>query len=280
MPYVQAGEVRLHYVEKGSGPEPLVFVHGFTSSQRNWEEIHPYLPDRWHSFFLDLRGAGESDKPASGYGPAVYARDIDLATRALGLDTFTLVGHSMGGLTAMQFAVTYPQRLRRLVLVAPAPSNGLQVDPAMLQQQLATRGDRALRRQMARALAVRPVSDAVVDRRIDDDLKWPETAYVEAWQAMVDIRLGEALRAVTTPTLMVAGDRDFLRAANLEDAQRIPNCALQVFYRVGHEIAADVPEQFVALVDEFITHGAAAMTWEELRATMARMRAEAARTGS
>ncbi|MBI2761883.1 MAG: alpha/beta fold hydrolase, partial [Chloroflexi bacterium] len=76
MPFVQAGDVRLHYVERGSGPEPLVFVHGFTSSSRAWEEIHDLLPDRYRAIFIDLRGAGASDKPAGAYGPAVYVNDI------------------------------------------------------------------------------------------------------------------------------------------------------------------------------------------------------------
>ncbi len=91
MPFVQAGDIRLHYVERGSGPEPVVFIHGYTGSSRNWQEALERLPERFHAYALDLRGAGESDKPASGYSPRIYADDINLATKALGLNTFTLV---------------------------------------------------------------------------------------------------------------------------------------------------------------------------------------------
>jgi pimeloyl-ACP methyl ester carboxylesterase len=267
MPFVQAGEVRLHYVEHGSGPEPLVFVHGYTGSSRNWEELYTRIPDGYRAICIDLRGAGESDKPASGYGPAIYARDIDAATRALGLDTFTLIGHSMGGVTAMQFAVSYRERLRKLVLVAPAPSGGITfIDPSMREQSKAMRANREARLKLAHAMEARPMTDEAILRRIEDDLKWPEAAYDEAWQAMVDIRLSDEIARLDVPTLMVAGDRDGLRAANLADAQRIPNCALHVFYRVGHEVAADVPDEFMALLDDFIRHGVApAVSWEQRR---------------
>lgn len=273
MPFVQAGDVRLHYIEHGAGGEPLVFIHGYTSSTNNWIETLPRLPDRYHAHAFDLRGAGESDKPAGGYGPPIYAEDIHRATRALGLDTFTLIGHSMGGLTGMQFAVRYPERLRKLILVAPAPSNGLVMDPSLRTQAKAIRANRDLRRQFARKFMVRPLTDDFIELSIDDDLKWPEAAYDEAWQAMVEIRLAEEIARIHVPTLMVVGDRDLLRAANLEDAQRIPNCALQVFYRVGHLIPFDVPDQFVALLDDFIQHGAAPLfslthRWEALETLM------------
>lgn len=258
VPYVQAGDVRLHYVEHGSGPEPLVFIHGYTSSTNNWIETLPRLPDRYRAYAFDLRGAGESDGPASGYGPAIYAEDIHLATKALGLDTFTCIGHSMGGLTGMQFAVSHPERLRKLVLVAPAPSGGLASDPELRVQMKAMRGDRdAMRAFWENGVTVRPLGEDFLRMAVDDDLKWPEAAWEEAWQAMVNIRLSEAITRIETPTLMVAGDRDFLRTFNLEDAARIPNCALQVFYRAGHLVPFDVPDAFVALLDDFIQHGVA-----------------------
>jgi pimeloyl-ACP methyl ester carboxylesterase len=167
----------------------------------------------------------------------------------------------MGGVTGMQFAVSHPERLRKLVLVAPAPSGGLSSDPELRQQMKAMRGNRDAMRQFWQVMMVRPengvYSDALIDLAIDDDLKWSETAYDGAWQAMAELRLAEAITHLQVPTLMVVGDRDFLREANLEDAARIPDCALQVFYRAGHLIPFDVPDAFVTLLDDFLQHGAA-----------------------
>ena len=263
MPSVHAGDVRLNYEQHGSGPEQLVFIHGWTSSLRNWAEIVPLLPARYTATLFDLRGAGGSDKPDTGYSPKVYAADIDEATRALGIDTFTLIGHSMGGLTAMQFAVDFPARLRSLVLVAPAPSEGLQGDPVYMDRMRGMRGNREVRRKMAHAFAPRPLPAETVERRIDDDLLWPEAAWLEAWNGMREIRLGDALGRLTVPTLMIAGDRDMLLPFNVADAARIPNCGLQVFYRAGHDIQGDVPEQFVAVLDDFVQNGVSTVTPED-----------------
>jgi pimeloyl-ACP methyl ester carboxylesterase len=93
-------------------------------------------------------------------------------------------------------------------------------------------------------------------------------------RAMSELRLGDAIAGIQVPTLMMVGDRDFLRAANLADAARIPNCGLQVFYRVGHEIAHDVPDEFVAVLDDFVQHGVAAA--DSLAARAEAMRALAA----
>jgi pimeloyl-ACP methyl ester carboxylesterase len=267
MPFVQAGPVRLHYVEHGSGDEPIVFIHGYTGSLRDWEETLARLPAGSRAFAFDLRGAGESDRPGHGYTIPQYAEDIDLATRQLGLDTFTLVGHSMGGGTAMQFAVTRPERLRRLVLVAPISSNGTRpVAPEIRARMKAARRDKELARRMARAFMVRPRTDEQIERGIESNLKWEDDAYDEAAESMLALRLGDQVAALTVPTLIVAGDRDVLRAANLEDAQRIPNCALHVFYRVGHMIQQDVADEFVAVLTDFIEHGVAAPFTVEDRA--------------
>ncbi|HEX5007469.1 MAG TPA: alpha/beta fold hydrolase, partial [Hyphomonadaceae bacterium] len=67
MPYVQADDVRLNYVEQGSGDEPVVFIHGYTGSLRDWEETFARLPSSIRAIAIDLRGAGESDRPGNGY---------------------------------------------------------------------------------------------------------------------------------------------------------------------------------------------------------------------
>jgi branched-chain amino acid transport system permease protein len=257
MPSIQAGDVRLNYVEQGSGDEPVVFIHGYTGSLRDWEETFARLPANIRAIAIDLRGAGESDRPGHGYTIPQYAEDIDRATRELGLDTFTLVGHSMGGGTAMQFAVTHPERLRRLVLVAPISSNGTRAINAEFRAQMkALRQNKELARQMAKAFMVRPRTDEQIERGIESNLKWQDDAYDSAAESMQSLRIGDQVAALSMPTLMVVGDRDILRADNLEDAQRIPNCALQVFYRTGHMIQQDVADEFVATLLDFIANGA------------------------
>lgn len=258
MPHVQAGDVRLHYVEHSTGDEPIVFIHGYTGSARGWQETLPRLAPRFHAYAFDLRGAGESDRPEGGYDLPTYVEDIHQATRALGIETFTLVGHSMGGGTALLFALTYPERLRSLILVAPVGADGVpEVDEGIRTQMKALRQNKEIARTMAKAFMTRPLADALIELNIEDGLLWTDEAMDGAYASMRALNLGDRLAELSTPTLMVVGDRDFLRADNLRDAQRIPNCALKVYYRVGHLIPFDVPDEFAALIDDFIEHGIA-----------------------
>lgn len=256
MPYVQAGLVRLHYAQHGDGDEPLVFIHGYTSSHKNWSDTLERLPSRFTSYAIDLRGAGDSDRPGDGYTIPQFAEDIHLATRELGLDTFTLIGHSMGGGTGMRFAANYPERLRKLILVAPVPSDGIQIgDPSWRAKFNALRKNTEMSLAVARQFQTRETPDAEMLRRIEDNQKWQDDAYFSAAESMASLRLADAMSRLTVPTLMVVGDRDGLRPANLADAQRIPNCALHVFYRVGHEVPYDAGQGFTDLIADFVEHG-------------------------
>src|SRR5215470_18322445 len=125
--FVQAGTVKLQYFEHGTGPEPLVLVHGYQSSGRIWRLVQEALDQtRFRSMALSNRGAGDSERTAaeSDYTVESFAGDLFAAMQALGLRDFTLVGHSMGGATVTQFALDHPALVQALVLLNPAPLAG------------------------------------------------------------------------------------------------------------------------------------------------------------
>jgi non-heme chloroperoxidase len=273
MPRVKTNDTELYYQEVGTGPEPLVLVHGWVSSHRFWVETMPRLPpERYHMYAFDLRGAGQSDRPVSGYSPEQYADDIGAAMTALGAETFHLVGHSMGGLIGMQFALRHPRRLRKLALIAPAPSGGLPT-PELLLPFMAACRDAARYRTVARLMtSERPIPEHLLETIVEDATTCSEGHVEESWRTMRDTNISDRLQEISAPTLMVAGDRDLLRPFNLEDAARIPNCALQVFYRNGHLIPYSTPDAFANLLDEFLENGTAPpVTVEEWAAQLQSM---------
>jgi pimeloyl-ACP methyl ester carboxylesterase len=259
MPRVKANDTELYYQEAGTGPEPLVLVHDWVSSSRIWVETMPRLPlKRYHIHAFDLRGAGQSERPVSGYSPEQYADDIAAAMTALRVETFSFVGHSMGGLTGMQFALRHPRRLRKLALVAPAPSGGLPT-PELLLPFMAACRDAARYRTLARLMTSdHPMSEHLLDMIVEDATTCSEGHVEESWRGMRDTSISDRLPEISAPTLMLVGDRDLLRPFNLDDAARIPNCALQVFYRAGHLIPYSVPQAFTNVLVEFLEHGTAA----------------------
>jgi pimeloyl-ACP methyl ester carboxylesterase len=100
----------------GRGPA-VVCVHGLTANHTSWAPLAEALAPEFRVVAYDLRGRGESDKPAAGYGLEPHARDLVALLDSLGLRRAVLVGHSLGAHVALRFAATRPERVRRLVLI-------------------------------------------------------------------------------------------------------------------------------------------------------------------
>lgn len=131
------GELRLHhrvvhgyrraYRMAGEGPA-LVLIHGIGDSSDTWGELIPDLA-RTHTVIApDLLGHGASDKPRADYSVAAYANGVRDLLTTLDIESATLVGHSLGGGVAMQFAYQFPERTERLILVSAGGVGG-EVNP-------------------------------------------------------------------------------------------------------------------------------------------------------
>src|ERR1700680_529459 len=115
-----AGEIQLHYQQFGEGPD-IVMVHGITGNLAIWHlEIVPDLMSAYRITTYDLRGHGYSEVPPSGYTTADHAADLKNLLGALGIQRAHVIRHSFGADISFHFAVLFPERLDRLVLVEPA----------------------------------------------------------------------------------------------------------------------------------------------------------------
>ncbi len=264
MPYAQLSRVRMHYYEYGdraAATELVVFVHGFQASGRIWQLVQEQLPPGYFSIAVNNRGAGETDAPPdeADFGCQPFADDVyELATQ-LGLANFTLVGHSMGGPTVMQFAVDHPEMLKALVLIDPAgpdgtvPSGGIdaQIDQRMAarerQRQAGTAGDGILT----------PGAGASEFQRLlaADMAAAPERRLRGSMRSMATIKIGERVGALKLPILMLGGDADQLIPLHrmLETFAKLPKgSALHVWHGIGHSPNVEIPEQTAAVIRQFI----------------------------
>jgi N-formylmaleamate deformylase len=110
------------------GAPPLALLHGIGSRAESWWPVLDPLAERFHLYALDLRGHGTSHKPAAGYLIEDYAADLDAALDALDLDRPFVLGHSLGALTTLAWAVDHPQRAARIVVEDPP----LRTEPEVL----------------------------------------------------------------------------------------------------------------------------------------------------
>lgn len=120
--------IDLHYEIQGTG-KAIALIHSGGADLRDWQFIAPQLAKKYQVITFDGRGAGQSPPPME---PANYVEDLTRLLDHIGINKAALVGHSIGGQIATDFALTYPQRVSELVLVAPGLS-GNRFSPEMEQ---------------------------------------------------------------------------------------------------------------------------------------------------
>jgi pimeloyl-ACP methyl ester carboxylesterase len=113
--------IRLHYVADGEGP-PVILLHGWPQTWYAWRKLLPVLARRYTVIAPDLRGYGDSDKPAAGYDKRTMAADIHELVRALGYSRVRLVGHDRGARVAHRYALDFEDEVERLVLLDIIPT--------------------------------------------------------------------------------------------------------------------------------------------------------------
>ena len=264
MATAKLSEVTLEYFERGSGPETVVFVHGFSASARIWHAAQKALPeDRYRTIAVNNRGAGGSDAPPeeSDFAITKFASDLHALVAQLGLKDFTLVGHSMGGLTAMQFAVDHPGFAKALLLLDPAAPDGPDLPDEKIEKLIdaGTEARRAAaeRGEEPRGLDADPSRfDPEQFRLLMADVKAaPERRLRGSMRAMMKSRIGERVATLPMPILLAAGDRDAVipLAGMLDTWRKLPKgSGLHVWHDAGHSPNVDRPAEFVALLRHFI----------------------------
>lgn len=264
MALAQLSEVRLEYFEQGHGPEVVVLVHGYQASARVWHEVQRALPaHRYRSIAVNNRGAGGSDAPPreDDFTIGRFASDLHELVVRIGLRDFTLVGHSMGGVTAMQFAVDHPGLPKRLVLLDPAGPDGPELSDTQLERLLDERSA-ARREAIGQGNAVRGLDadPAAFDPEqmrmlLAEVAAAPERRLRGSLRSMLRSRLGERVGRLPMPVLLAAGDRDAVipLAAMLDTWRKLPpGSGLHVWHGAGHSPNIDRPAEFVELLQRFI----------------------------
>jgi haloacetate dehalogenase len=118
---ILANGIRQHFLEAGTGA-PVVLLHGFPETGFAWRFQIPELARRYRVIAPDLRGYGETDKPACGYDKRNMAKDVRELMAALGIEKIALVGHDRGARVATRFAKDYPDAVDRLVVMDNVPT--------------------------------------------------------------------------------------------------------------------------------------------------------------
>jgi pimeloyl-ACP methyl ester carboxylesterase len=248
--------INLHWTSVGSGPQTLIFIHGWTCDDTSWSAQVPVLSKKYRVLTIDLPGHGKSGMPRDGaFSMDLFARAVEAVRAEAKADTLVLVGHSMGTPAIRQYARLYPQRVAALVLVdgvmllgAPRPG----APPGALPQpdQMRGPGGPKARETMIRGMFVAGTPKPVQDHVLRMMLAAPEATAYGAMTATFDPAIWKENPVFTVPALGLFADKSAL--GNPEAMRKVlPNLEYHEIPGTGHFLMLERPAEFNRLLERF-----------------------------
>lgn len=266
---VRIGPISLHYLDWGTaGKPPMLLLHGGSQTAHSWDEFARAMCDRYHIVAPDQRGHGDSDwAPDKDYSRAAFLGDLERLIAHLGWDRFILMGLSMGGMNAITYAGTHPDRVERLVIVDVGPEilpKGVEairrfvsagpdeIDSfdeyvAMAHRFNPRRSIENLRDRLGHNLRQQPNGkwSWKFDKVFRDPDRLPRPDSAALWDLVGRIR---------APSLVVRGEQSDVLDPGIADrmAGILPHGSVVTIPGAGHSVMGDNPPAFREAVEHFL----------------------------
>ncbi len=250
----------LHFKEYGQG-EPLLILHGFMGSLDNWHSFATQFGAKYHVYNLDQRNHGKSPHREFHSIPLMVA-DLKQFIGENKLSKVSLIGHSMGGKVAMEFALRYPELVNKLIIVDIAPKQYIRGHDDVFKAIFAVELNKVISRKDAENRMEPFVQDfgtrqflmKNLDRAEDGSYKWKMNLNVLHRDYEEIIRSINSDTPFLGSTLVIKGGNS--RYINTEDEtdfeQLFPAYQLKSIANVGHWVHAEAPKEFYEMVNKFL----------------------------
>jgi len=241
------------YVDKGEG-QAIILVHGLGSYIPAWKKTIPALTEKYRMIALDLPGLGKSSKDVNSYSIPFFAKAVADLQDSLGIEKATWAGHSMGSQIALRAVLTYPEKISKLVLLAPAGFETFSdQEEAMMSNFVTPQSIKhtpdSLIRQTFKATFLDFPKEAqfmIEDRvaiRSAENFDGYTRAYAGSVQAMLDGPVFDKLTNIKHQTLIIYGKQDML----IPNRQLHPNLSTKKVADSGHK---QLPNSQLKMVDK------------------------------
>ncbi|MPY88881.1 MAG: alpha/beta fold hydrolase [Luteitalea sp.] len=270
MPKTRVNQIDLHYITVGAGPD-VVMLHGLLGNLAVWHlHIVPELRREFRITAYDLRGHGYSDVTRSGYSTDEMARELEGLLDALGIERPYLVGHSFGADIGLNLALLCPERIRGLVLIDPTL-------PALVDQRKSTDwvGWKYWVAKLEEVgLRVPPDKQTDLSYLLNLSVETPKfygparglprrrepllnllrnTTLVEDYEKVESLTL-DSIRGITTPTLLVSGERSQFLGTYAFLRETLPNCTSRLMPGGEHFGPLEQPGYLATHMRAFFHH--------------------------
>jgi pimeloyl-ACP methyl ester carboxylesterase len=239
---VQINNIEMHYEEYGVG-KPLVLLHGFGGCTQNWHPFTAKLSEHYRLILVDLRGHGHSTNPDNKFTHREAASDVFLLLENLGIDRFSAMGMSSGGMTLLHMATSQPKRIDAMVLISTTSYFPDQARLIMRRASFSTMPHQV--RDMYRECA----------KRGDEQIHQLVTQFNAFHDDYDDMNFtAQSLATISARTLVVHGDRDafFPVEIPVNISRSIPDAALWIIPGGDHVPIYDSTVPFISTALRFL----------------------------
>ncbi len=254
--YIQIDQGRVHYIESNNkGKHPVIFLHGNFASDTWYKPTLKLLESTdYYGVAVDLPGFAASSKPKREISIENYSKELKNIVNKFGFKKIDLVAHSLGGAVAYRFAIDNKDLVNKLILIDPAPGEGLKTPEENYPILNSYKNNRALLRTSLSKMLYSGDPEKLLDEITDDALLMDERAYTENARALEKYNYLEELKNLDIPVLILIGENDLIINEKLliKTVDVLPEVKVKKVEKVGHAINLENPELFVKILKDFL----------------------------
>ncbi len=240
-------------MEQGAGAPPLVLLHLFGSSKREWTECISLLAPRFRCIAMDLPGFGEAAS-IRGYGVEEMVQRVEATLRTMQLPRFVLIGHSMSGKVTLAIAARKFPHLCGIILVAPSPPSPEPISDESKVKMLAMKRDRTSADAFLDGITFQPLVGPVRERAVRDFVECAPDAWAAWLKHGSKEDWADRIGLVSCPALVVTGETDPSLSASVQEKttmRHLDHARLETIRRCGHLPTMEAPDELSALIRDF-----------------------------
>lgn len=262
MPSIVTDQGDVHYEVIGSGP-PVILIHGWTQAWNTWRSTLETFQNRYRMYAPDLWGFGESEKQRDSFQVSDYVELIPQFMDSLGIMKVPIMGHSMGGTTALGVALKYPERVKKVGVVgSPIDGRSLSIFlklagmPFVAKLMLMGSGAPILRTfiRLWSPFVSRPKPDLFYNMTIANSQGFTVDSFFSSIDSLHHTDLRQDLATLKMPAMGIYGARDVIVSPNqikLFD-KLIANSRTVMLKKAGHFPMWDTPQEFNEAFQQFM----------------------------
>ncbi len=258
MPFITINQFKIFYYQNKVAGIPLVFIHGWLGSSREWIHQLCYFNFKEHISILDLPGFGKSGKPKAKYSIEFFTEQILSFLKLLGYNEAILIGHSLGGMIALNITIQNPKLVKKLILISSsaAISQSLKDKIKLFWVNLIFK---LIYKKFLKNIVKQILSPKFKNQELKKfyttALKIPKSIVLRTFKNMTSkFNIHDQISQISQPTLIIYGNEDKIISDSMitELGNLIPNSEIFSIEDSSHRVMVDNYEKVNKIIGEFI----------------------------